>query len=121
MNTAGKILLVQAVLNRIRNEMDRLYYNKYHRDMSSPFDNTGTSYENPVFTVRSYSWADDDEATRKPNFQYKDFCVKWYKHSGRGVCLTYPTEISAEFLAQMLEDCFDAMREDYGEAGEYEW
>ncbi len=116
MNNQGKVLLVQAVLDRIRREMDRLYWNKYQREMNSPFDNTGTSYETPVFTVRAYSWADDDEDSRKPNFQYKDFSVEWYKHSGRGTCLTSPKEVTSEFLAQMLEDCFKAMREDFGEA-----
>lgn len=113
MNSNGKILLVQAVLNRIRNEMDRLYWNKYQREMNSPFDNTGMSYETPTFTVRAYSWSDDEEEQRKPNFQYKDFAVSWYKHSGRGTCVTSKTEITAEFLAQMLDDCFEAMRQDF--------
>ena len=115
MENQGKILLVQAVLNRIRNEMDRLYWNKNQREMNSPFDNTGASYENPVFSVRAFSWSDDEEESRKPNFQYGDFTVNWYKHVGRGTCVTSKTEITAEFLAKMLEDCFEAMRKDFGE------
>lgn len=115
MNDQGKILLVQAVLNRIRNEMDRLYFNKYQKEMNSPFDNTGESYETSVFSVRAYSWSDDEEEQRKPNFQYGDFTAEWYKHSGRGTCVTSKAEITADFLAKMLEDCFEAMRKDFGE------
>lgn len=108
-------LLIKAVLNEIRKELDRLYWNKYHQEMSSPFDNTGNVYSNDVFTVRAYYWGDDWSEALKPNFRYKDFRVYWYKHSNRGVEVKYDKPITAEFLSQMLDDCFAAMRDDFYE------
>lgn len=106
-------ILIKAVLNEIRKELDRLYWNKYQRVMQSPFDNTGNTYSNDVFTVRAYYWGDDCGEALKPNFEYKDFRVYWYKHSNRGVGIKYDKPITAEFLSQMLDDCFAAMRDDF--------
>ena len=110
------IPLLTAVLDKIRHEMDRLYWNKHQKVMNSPFDNTGTEYANPTFQVHSYYWGDDDELINRPNFQYKDLRVYWYKHSNRGVEAFYTTsKIESDFLGDMLLECFRSMREDFNE------
>ena len=50
------IPLIRSVINEIRRELDRLYWNKYQTDMDSPFDNTGNEYMNDTFIVRAYDW-----------------------------------------------------------------
>lgn len=42
-------LLLDAVLQKIRNELDRCYFNKYQQEMKSPFDNTAETYKNDTF------------------------------------------------------------------------
>ena len=110
-------LLIQAVLDAIRAEMERLSWNKYQKIISTPFENSGANYEDDTFTVRSYYWGDDNTLIRLPNFKYKDFEANWYKHLHRGLAWKYKGEmggiIPSEFLAQMLEDCFKSMEEFY--------
>lgn len=110
-------LLIQAVLNRIQAELDRQYWNKYQDEMASPFLNTGNTYENDTFVVRAYYWGDSRELMKLPNFQYKNFECRWYKHSQRGVVWWYEgiqwAEVPSGFLAQMLEDCFESMERDF--------
>ena len=117
MNNIGDELLIQGALNKIRTEMDRLYWNKYQKIMSSPFDNTGEIYENKVFKVRAYCWNEDTPEWFLPNFEYKDLKCYWYKHSNRGFNWDYEGEQyrrpSSKFLSKMLEDCFEAMAEDF--------
>ena len=110
------IPLVQAVLNEIRREMDRLYWNKYQCEMNSPFDNTGEEYENQTFQVYAYYWGEDDELINRPNFKYKDLSIFWYKHNNRGLDVYYSKDrISAEYLVKMLKDCKVSLIEDFGE------
>lgn len=47
------IHLIRAVLDKIRKELDRLYWNKYQEEMDNPFDNTGGEYVNSTFQVHS--------------------------------------------------------------------
>lgn len=105
--------LIKAVLNRIRDELERQYWNKYQKDMASPFFNVGAIYSNNTFTVRSYDW----NGNYQPNFEYKDFKVWWYKHSNRGINWKYQNKengmVSSEFLAQMIIDCFEAIDKDF--------
>ena len=109
----NNILLIEAALSSIRCEMDRLYWNKNQKEMSSPFDNTGNTYHNDVFTVRAYDWQErEDDADAEPNFEYADLKVYWYKYLGRGTHARCPHEITADFLEKMIKECFEAMRED---------
>lgn len=110
--------LIKAVLDRIDNELDRCYWNKNQKNINSPFQNTGETYSNDVFTVRAYSWNDDEEL--KPNFESKFLECSWYKHSHRG--LNYNIKYNArseenelEQLANFLNDCIKAIRKDFGE------
>lgn len=109
-------LLLQACLSRIKEEMDRLYWNENQATMVSPFLNTGEKYENSTFSVRAYYWGDNETEISLPNFQYKDLEIRWYKHYFRGLNARCGHELTSEFLADMINDCFKSMRRDFGEA-----
>ena len=107
-------LLMNCVLRKIRDEMDRLYWNKYQREMHSPFDNTGAEYSNDVFSVKAYNW--DDDAEEEPNFKWGPIHVYWYKHEGRGnIVYTKIGYDDPAIYALMLEKCLEALRKDFGE------
>lgn len=110
--------LIQAILNRIEQEMDRLYFNTNQKKLVSPFQDTGAEYSNDIFTVRAYYWGDDDDVINLPNFQYKDFECYWYKHNMRGLTWKYKGKrdcnIPTSFIIKMLDDCFKSMRKDFG-------
>ena len=113
-----QLKLIEASLLVIRQEMDRLYWNKYQKEMSSPFDNTGNEYFNDVFSVKAYSW-DDYNWTDEPNFRYKGLSVAWYKYLGRAMSGTLDTDKDlGVFLEDMIEDCFNSMRKDFEENNE---
>lgn len=116
-------LLVQAVLGRIQEEMERLYWNANHKELESPFLNTGNSYKDDVFEVNAYYWGDDENIMMRPNFKYGDFECRWYKHYFRGLSWSFrgrdDVNISASFFEQMLEDCFNSMGRFY-KSDEYE-
>ena len=105
------ILLIRACLDKIENELIRLYWNKNQKEIDSPFANTGESYHNDTFSVSAYSW--NDESPNTPNFQYKDLTVFWYKHSNRGVTAYKKTPLTLEFLTEMLNDCYQALEKDF--------
>lgn len=74
--------LVKAVLNEVRKELDREYWNVNQKEMVSPFDNSGApDFSTDYFTIRSYNW---DENV-KPNFETNEVEIWWYKHSNRGL------------------------------------
>ena len=102
--------LVIAILRAIDQELSRLYFNKNQKDISSPFDNTGTEYKNETFIVRAYNWYDEDN--EKPNFEYKDLKVWWYKHLGRGDYMEKEKPLTLEFLLDMLKDCMVSLEND---------
>ena len=103
--------IIIAALNRIREEMDRLYWNKYQKEMESPFDNTGEAFVCSTFMVRAYDWNwDDDDSKSLPNFKYEDLSVYWYKHSQRGVWAECDHEITTSFLNTMILECGNAYK-----------
>lgn len=94
---------VRAVLNMIRSELDREYWNANQKEMVSPFDNTGApEFKTDLFTLRSYDWCNGNE---KPNFETKKLKVFWYKHSNRGI-VAYVTEgaHAEDILFEVLND-----------------
>lgn len=108
--------LMDAVLRKIRSELDRLYWNKYQKEMNSPFDNTGEEYSNDVFTVRAYNWNEEEE---KPNFEWGPVRVYWYKHEGRGNQVF--TKIGYDdpaIYGLMLDKCIESLQKDFGEMRE---
>lgn len=110
--------VVVAVLRAIEEELLRCYWNKNNKEMESPFCNTGNSYTCDVFSVRAYSWDNDNGK----NFVYADrhllqssLIAEWYKHLGRGDYVEVPENWKMEYLADMLKRCKDAIKEDFGE------
>lgn len=110
-------ILIEATLEKIEFEMQRLYWNRNQTHMESPFRNTGQQYINDTFEVRAYYWGDDEEKLELPNFVYKDLSVWWYKHCGRGVEWMYKGErngvVPSEFLAEMIDDCITSVSIDW--------
>lgn len=81
-------------------------------------DRLGTTYlgsgldgfDNGVFALREYDWADrdeDDPAFGLPNFEYKDFSVDWYKHIGRSMTVSHDIPV-AEFV-EMMARCLQSL------------
>lgn len=105
--------LVVSVLDKIRKEMDRLYWNKYQKEMNSPFDNSGEEYSNNTFTVRSYYWGDEPDRVDLPNFEYDGIKVYWYKHSNRGTTIYTDKDLTIDYLSVMLNRCIESLREDF--------
>lgn len=99
---------VRAVLNMIRSELDRMYWNTNHEEMVSPFDNTGaTEFKTDVFTLRSYNWGDGND---KPNFETDKLRVYWYKHNNRGIVAYVPEGSHAEdALFEALNDSIKSL------------
>lgn len=103
--------LVTAILDRIESEYGRLYWNKNHKEMLSPFQNTGAEYHNDTFSVHAYDWGDEPDVI---NFRCGGFCASWYKHSHRG--LEYWSKdaiITAEYLNDILNVCLKSLTEDF--------
>ena len=103
-------VLLQAVLDKIRKELNRCYWNKNQKEMNSPFDNTGQIYENDVFTVRAYNW----DTNIKPNFEYGDLKIWWYKHSNRCTYAECVDRLTFDDLTQMLQECMRSIQDDFG-------
>ena len=105
--------VVVAVLDAIDRELRRCYWNANQKEMESPFDNTGTSYKNRAFSVRAYDWISDNG----DNFVYPahDLHVDWYKRLHRGVYVEVADDWTMDMLADMLDDCVAAIREDFEE------
>lgn len=104
--------IICAALDKIRKELDRCYWNKNQKEMSSPFDNTGEEYSNNIFSVYAYYWG-DDELQLRPNFIYKDLKVFWYKHSNRGVYAESEHMLTLDDLNTMIIECNRAIRNDF--------
>ena len=45
------LILVEACLDKIKEEMKRLTWNKFQKNIETPFDNSGQEYVNNVFAV----------------------------------------------------------------------
>ena len=115
------ISIIQGMLLVIRNELDRLSWNKYHKQMDSPFDNTAETYSNDTFSVSAYDWGWEEDKQKVPNFNYKDiFHVYWYKYYSRGIEAYYDENYNfdMDFLAAMLNNCISALRKDFNEESE---
>ena len=101
---------IDAILTYIEQDWLRVMWNIHQEeyDDRNPFRNTGATYENPTFKVRAYDWSEDSDGL--PNFEWRDLKIYWYKYCGRGLYLNRETTHSE--LAEMLEDCLKALREE---------
>ena len=105
------IPILEAVICSIGNEYERLYWNKHHKNFSSPLSNSGESYGNNVFMMRAY----DFNGNYLPNFKYKTLQVWWYKHIGRGTYAKCDSRFDLDFLSEMYKDCVRSLRRDFNE------
>ena len=96
---------VQAAFRQIDEELSRVMWNINQEEFDSPFDNTGNEFKNDVFEVEAYSW--DEEYDQKYNFKWRDYKVRWYKHSRRDPEAN--RFISPEECAQMLDECLESI------------
>lgn len=101
--------LIQAALDSIKAELDRVNFNKHQKEMPSPFNNTGVSYSNQTFSVVAYDWNDNTH----PNFTYKDLKVWWYKHSNRDVCAECGHRLTYDDLNNMILECCKSIAYDW--------
>ena len=108
--------LIIAILDRIENELELQYWNKNQKHLNSPFQNTGETYSNKLFTVRAYNWNEENEDL--PNFDSNLLKCWWYKHSHRGLeyRLTFngkSNENKLEQLSNFLNDCINEIKKDF--------
>lgn len=107
-------LMVRAMLDYIRKELNRHYWNDNNVEMASPFDNTGESYWNNYMTVRAYYWGDDEKEAKKPNFETGHMRIYWYKHSNRGLEIYFEKGYdSYDTIAETLSKCIESIEHDF--------
>jgi hypothetical protein len=76
---------------------------------ANPTGNTGASFENEVFALRSHCWCDGGakghEEGCPPNFEHKSsgFDASWYKYLGRGSSVSAP--ITPQAFVGIVTDC----------------
>jgi hypothetical protein len=105
---------LEAFLEHIETELERVMWNKNQKEYQSPFRNTGNSFENDVFLVRAYDWgwdyADTLHIPAPVNFLWKtgQLEVRWYKHLGRLPELN--REVTPDEGIQMLDECIASLR-----------
>lgn len=106
-------VVITAALDYIDRELRRCYWNKNQKELESPFQNTGNSYECDAFKVRAYNWMNDNG----DNFVYfkDDLHVDWYKYCGRGMYVEVPNDWMMDRLPDMVEDCVNAITRNFDE------
>ena len=103
------LILVEACLDKIKEEMKRLTWNKFQKNIETPFDNSGQEYVNSVFAVRSYDW---NGANEMPNFEYKSLQINWYKYCGRGMYgVIDDADYNIGFFKTMIADCISSLKQ----------
>lgn len=102
--------LLIAVLERIKEEHVRLYWNKFQKEINSPFLNNGPegNYSNDTFAVKAYNWDDDSE----PNFVWGPIKIWWYKHYMRCVEVECEEELTADLIQKMNDECLASLQAD---------
>lgn len=101
--------LVIAGLEYLADEICRVMGNNTQEDFDPPTGNYGTKFKNDTFEMRSYYWGEDEQEIARPNFKFKGFEVRWYKHARRGTSCNM--KISAEEFANILHECLKSVRE----------
>lgn len=60
-------------------------------------------FDNGTFILRPYYWGSSDELLNKPNFEYKDIKIQWYKYFGRD---TYSNKkLTKKEFDDILNEC----------------
>lgn len=98
--------IVDAALNHISYELDRVMSNVTQKEYASPFGNTGNEFKCDEFEVIAYSWGDDEQPY---NFKWRHITISWYKWMGRGMSANI--NITPAIAAEMLDSCLAALRD----------
>lgn len=115
----NKELLVRAMLLYINKELEVNYWNKYQKQIDSPFENTGNSYSNDYMKVTAYSWELDEEKEEEPNFEVEHMQLFWYKHCFRGLEIyVEPGYDSTDAIVDILEKCIVSIKKDFEKTNE---
>lgn len=119
-------LYIEALLERLFDEVRRAEWNRTQSEFESPLDNVGAEYQTDYFVAHSYVWTDCecvpgegcwetcDCSACEPNFYVKKtpsgepFEVRWYKHARRGNTINRPAA-PAEVLA-IFDACMASVR-----------
>lgn len=96
---------VIALLKSIEQKMLVQYWNKFQKEMDSPFSNTAANFKNDIFEVEAYSWDDDYE--QPYNFKWKDVEISWYKYLGRDT--TINQKIDSHKAIEMFDECIKSL------------
>lgn len=96
-----------ALLDTIRQKLDIVMWNKYHKEYDNPFENSGNSFKNNVFEVQAYSW--DDEVHQEYNFKCGDVEISWYKYLGRDT--TINDDYEEKYIIEMFNKCMESLRQ----------
>lgn len=99
---------IEAMLNMISAEMERVEWNRTQQTFDSPMSNSGSQYETAVFKARAYYWGEDESLAALPNFEWRDVKISWYKYCGRGSSMS--REVPPAEAAQMLDECLASIR-----------
>jgi hypothetical protein len=114
---------IEAGLNHLATEIERVEWNVRQEEYRAPVANTGDEYETPDFKLRAYYWGDctcgaEDSEIEKPhaaecgvslpNFKCGDFEVRWYKWLGRGMSMI--RQIDANEFFQLIDKCVESVR-----------
>lgn len=72
---------VDALIDYLLNEIERVYWNKYQQEWNREDD---PMLKGVIFN--SYYWGDDEKEANKPNLAFKGLKqeIRCYKHFGRG-------------------------------------
>lgn len=97
---------VEAALEKIDAELNRVMWNIHQQEYCSPFSNSGEQYKDNIFEVEAYDW--DDNSKQEFNFKWKDYKIRWYKYCGRG--MEANRYMSAQECAEMLDECLADIR-----------
>lgn len=104
---------VTALLDFIRGEMERHYWNKYQEDWDvdygDPFSNSGNvvGFDNGTFEVHAYDW--NDEQSYPYNFKCGEIEISWYKYMGKGMTINKRSD--AYELIEMFDKCINSLNE----------
>lgn len=98
---------MDALLESIESELERIMWNITQEEYDSPFRNTGNEFVCDTFEVHAYYWGDDEKEIERPNFKCGDIEIHWYKHVGRGCTINKP--ITPETAIKMYNKCVEAL------------
>ena len=93
---------VVCLLQGIFDEISRIHWNIYQKGWgdSEELDFRGVK-------VRPYYWGDDGIEREKPNFEFENVKIYWYKYFGRGMSCN--VEMNAEEWVDWFHRCLNAI------------